>query len=167
MDARPFAALADRLAVDHTVLTADPRGISRSRVSDPGHDSTPEMRADDLSRLIDSLDAGPATVMGSSGGAVTAPALGRTPTVSPTGSATYCNPAEPADHAAVCVPPASWPRCRAVRVSRGCRRVRLSSLNCDTDDSRRSASSNRSIGGLTTRKPENSGDRVTTGQLQY
>lgn len=75
MDARPFAALADLLAVDHTVLTADPRGIHRSRVEDRGQDSTPELRADDLARLIEHVDAGPAVVLGSSGGAVTALAL--------------------------------------------------------------------------------------------
>src|SRR3979409_1705610 len=64
MDARPFAPLADLLADDHTVLTTDPRGINRSPVDDPDQDSTPEMRADDLSRLLTHLDAGPATVLG-------------------------------------------------------------------------------------------------------
>ncbi len=75
MDARPFAPLADLLATDHTVLTTDPRGINRSPVDDPDQDSTPELRADDLARLIRSLDAGPAVVLGSSGGAVSALAL--------------------------------------------------------------------------------------------
>lgn len=75
MDGRPFAALADLLSVDHTVLTADPRGIYRSSVDDRGQDSTPELRADDLARLIEHLDAGPAVVLGSSGGAVTALSL--------------------------------------------------------------------------------------------
>ncbi len=75
MDARPFAPLADRLAADHTVLTTDPRGINRSPVDDPDRDSTPQMRADDLSRLLTHLDAGPAAVLGSSGGAVSALAL--------------------------------------------------------------------------------------------
>jgi pimeloyl-ACP methyl ester carboxylesterase len=75
MDAGSFAPLADLLAADHTVLTTDPRGINRSRVDDRDQDSTPEMRADDLSRLIAHLDAGPATVLGSSGGAVSALAL--------------------------------------------------------------------------------------------
>src|SRR5260370_16142418 len=75
MDARPFASLADRLAADHTVLTTDPRGINRSPVDDPDRDSTPQMRADDLSRLLTHLDAGPAAVLGSSGGAVSALAL--------------------------------------------------------------------------------------------
>ncbi|MEU4743266.1 alpha/beta hydrolase [Actinosynnema sp. NPDC023658] len=75
MDARAFEPLADLLAVDHTVLTTDPRGINRSRVDDPDRDATPELRADDVARLITHLDAGPATVLGSSGGAVTALAL--------------------------------------------------------------------------------------------
>jgi pimeloyl-ACP methyl ester carboxylesterase len=52
MDATSFAPLADLLASDHTVLTTDPRGINRSPVDDPNLDSTPPMRADDLSRLL-------------------------------------------------------------------------------------------------------------------
>jgi pimeloyl-ACP methyl ester carboxylesterase len=75
MDAQPFAPLADLLATDHTVLTTDPRGINRSTVDDPGADSTPGMRADDLARLITHLDTGRAAVLGSSGGAVSALAL--------------------------------------------------------------------------------------------
>lgn len=75
MDARSFAPLADLLATDHTVLTTDPRGILRSPVDDPEQDSTPQMRADDLGRLLGHLDAGPAVVLGSSGGAVSALAL--------------------------------------------------------------------------------------------
>ena len=75
MDARSFGPLAELLAGDYTVLTTDPRGINRSPVDDPGQDSTPEMRADDLSRLVAWVDAGPAVVLGSSGGAVSALAL--------------------------------------------------------------------------------------------
>jgi pimeloyl-ACP methyl ester carboxylesterase len=76
MDARSFAPLADLLAVDHTVLTTDPRGIFRSTVHDRDQDSTAEMRADDLARLIAHVDPGPAAaVLGSSGGAVSALAL--------------------------------------------------------------------------------------------
>jgi len=75
MDAAAFAPLADLLATDHTVITTDPRGIHRSPLDDPDQDSTPELRADDLARLITHLDAGPAAVFGSSGGAVTALAL--------------------------------------------------------------------------------------------
>ncbi|MBB5079133.1 alpha/beta fold hydrolase [Nonomuraea endophytica] len=78
MDADSFAPLADLLATDHTVLTADPRGIKRSLLDDPAQDSTPKLRADDLSRLLARVDAGPAVVFGSSGGAITALALAQT-----------------------------------------------------------------------------------------
>jgi pimeloyl-ACP methyl ester carboxylesterase len=71
MDATAFAPLADLLATDHTVLTTDPRGINRSTVDHPDQDSTPVERADDLATLLRHVDAGPATVLGSSGGAVT------------------------------------------------------------------------------------------------
>lgn len=60
------------------MLTTDPRGINRSRVDDPDKDSTPEMRADDVSRLLTRVDAGSAAVFGSSGGAVSALALAQT-----------------------------------------------------------------------------------------
>ena len=75
MDADSFAPAADLLSSDYTVLTTDPRGIHRSPVDDRDRDSTPEMRADDLARLLMHLDAGPAVVFGSSGGAVSALAL--------------------------------------------------------------------------------------------
>jgi pimeloyl-ACP methyl ester carboxylesterase len=78
MDAAAFAPAADLLAVDHTVLTTDPRGIHRSPLDDPEQDSTPQDRADDLAALLTHLDAGPAAVLGSSGGAVTALALAQT-----------------------------------------------------------------------------------------
>jgi len=75
MHTAPFAPLADLLAADHTVLTADPRGHFGSVLDDPETDSTPGLRAEDLARLIRHVDAGPATVLGSSGGAVTTLAL--------------------------------------------------------------------------------------------
>jgi len=75
MDADAFAPLAELLATDHTVLTTDPRGVHRSVLADPDTDSTPAQRADDLAALITEVDAGPAAVLGSSGGAVTALAL--------------------------------------------------------------------------------------------
>ena len=75
MDARSFEPLADLLAADHTVLTTDPRGINRSKVDDPDVDATPELRADDLARLVRHLDVGPAALFGSSGGAVSVLAL--------------------------------------------------------------------------------------------
>ncbi|WP_028938464.1 alpha/beta fold hydrolase [Pseudonocardia spinosispora] len=75
MHAEHFAPLAEHLGSDHTVLTTDPRGINRSSVDDPGQDSTPGLRADDVAHLLSHLAAGPAAVFGSSGGAVTALAL--------------------------------------------------------------------------------------------
>jgi pimeloyl-ACP methyl ester carboxylesterase len=75
MDAGAFAPVADLLAADRTVLTTDPRGIGRSPLHDPEQESTPELRAADLALLIEHADAGPADVLGSSGGAVTALAL--------------------------------------------------------------------------------------------
>ena len=75
MDATAFAPLAALLAVDHTVITTDPRGINRSSVDDPEQDVTPEMLADDLSQLLYHLRLGPVAVFGSSGGAVGALAL--------------------------------------------------------------------------------------------
>jgi pimeloyl-ACP methyl ester carboxylesterase len=78
MDANSFAPLADLLATDHTVLTTDPRGINRSTLNNPLQDSTPALRADDLFRLLTHVDAGRATILGSSGGAITALALAQT-----------------------------------------------------------------------------------------
>ena len=75
MDATAFAPLADLLAVNHTVITTDPRGINRSSVDDPDQDVTPEMLADDLSHLLNHLSLGPVAMFGSSGGAVSALAL--------------------------------------------------------------------------------------------
>jgi pimeloyl-ACP methyl ester carboxylesterase len=70
-----FAPLADALAGDHTVVTADPRGIARSVLDDPEQDSTPDLRADDVVAILDDLGAATADVFGSSGGAVTGLAL--------------------------------------------------------------------------------------------
>ncbi|GAA4240874.1 alpha/beta hydrolase [Actinomadura meridiana] len=75
MDAAEFAPMADLLSSGFTVLTTDPRGINRSRLDDPEQDSTPVLRADDVARLIEHVDAGPAVALGSSGGACTVLAL--------------------------------------------------------------------------------------------
>lgn len=75
MDAGAFSGLAEALADQYTVLTTDPRGHGRSVLNDPEQESTPELRADDLVRLIRNVNAGPAIVFGSSGGAVTTLAL--------------------------------------------------------------------------------------------
>ena len=60
---------------DRTVVTYDPRGAERSRLTDDATQSTPDVHADDLHRLIASLDAGPVDLFASSGGAVNALAL--------------------------------------------------------------------------------------------
>ena len=71
MAASGFASLAARFP-DRTVVTYDPRGADRSRRTDGAAQSTPEEHADDLSRIVDALDAGPVDVFASSGGAVNA-----------------------------------------------------------------------------------------------
>ncbi|MEU1348287.1 alpha/beta hydrolase [Streptomyces sp. NPDC005786] len=75
MDAPAFAPLADALRDTYTVVTHDPRGVSRSTLDDIEQDSTPELRADDLVAILDDLGARSADVFGSSGGAVTGLAL--------------------------------------------------------------------------------------------
>lgn len=75
MDSTAFAAAARLLASEYTVITYDPRGISRSTIGDPEQDSTPELLADDVHRVLAALTAGPAYVFGNSGGAVTGLAL--------------------------------------------------------------------------------------------
>lgn len=75
MGAAEFAALADCMATDHTVVTLDPRGYGASTLDDPDSPSTPEIRADDVVAILDVVGAGEADVFGSSGGAVTGLAL--------------------------------------------------------------------------------------------
>jgi pimeloyl-ACP methyl ester carboxylesterase len=74
MGASGFGTLA-RHFPDRTVVTYDPRGVERSTKADPASPSTPLEHADDLHRLIASLDAGPVDLFASSGGAVNALAL--------------------------------------------------------------------------------------------
>jgi pimeloyl-ACP methyl ester carboxylesterase len=69
MDAGGFAALADRLADRYTVVTYDCRGNSRSPMQGSWDDLTVALFADDANRLLDAVSAGPAYVLGSSGGA--------------------------------------------------------------------------------------------------
>jgi pimeloyl-ACP methyl ester carboxylesterase len=71
MGAAGFATLASHVE-DRTVVTYDPRGAERSRRTDGAAESTPGEHADDLSRLITALDAGPVDVFATSGGAVNA-----------------------------------------------------------------------------------------------
>lgn len=74
MDASGFVSLAERLG-DRTVVTYDPRGAARSTRTDGTIQSTPELHADDLHRLISTLGGGPVDILASSGGAVNALAL--------------------------------------------------------------------------------------------
>ena len=74
MDSTGFAALADALADEYTVVTYDPRGIGDSSRDDTG-DVTPEQQAKDVHHLVSALGGGPADVFGSSGGAVVGLAL--------------------------------------------------------------------------------------------
>jgi pimeloyl-ACP methyl ester carboxylesterase len=70
MDASGFVTLAGHFK-DRTVVTYDPRGVSRSELTDGVDQSTPREHADDLHRLISALGSEPVDVFGSSGGAVT------------------------------------------------------------------------------------------------
>jgi pimeloyl-ACP methyl ester carboxylesterase len=74
MGAAGFVTLAGHFA-DRTVVTYDPRGAERSKRTDGARETTPDEHADDLHRLIGTLDAGPVDVFASSGGAVNALAL--------------------------------------------------------------------------------------------
>ena len=71
MGASGFPTLAGHFT-DRTVVTYDPRGVDRSEKADPSTESTPDEHADDLSRLISALDAGPVDIFASSGGAINA-----------------------------------------------------------------------------------------------
>jgi pimeloyl-ACP methyl ester carboxylesterase len=70
-----FAALADLMASEYTVVTYDPRGSEHSTVTDRTEITTPELLAQDVSRVLTSVSDGPAAIFGSSGGAVTGLAL--------------------------------------------------------------------------------------------
>jgi pimeloyl-ACP methyl ester carboxylesterase len=74
MGASGFGTLAGHFT-DRTVVTYDPRGVERSKRTDGATESTPDMHADDLHRLIAALNAGPVDLFASSGGAVNALAL--------------------------------------------------------------------------------------------
>lgn len=71
MDASGFTTLAGHFR-DRTVVTYDPRGVSRSKRADGGTYGAPDEHADDLYRLISELDAGPVDIFASSGAAISA-----------------------------------------------------------------------------------------------
>lgn len=74
MGAAGFGTLSGYVT-DRTVVTYDPRGVERSTRTDGATESTPDMHADDLHRLIAALGASPVDLFASSGGAVNALAL--------------------------------------------------------------------------------------------
>src|SRR4051812_16930812 len=78
MDARGFVSLASHFT-DRTVVTYDPRGVNRSERTNGTRESTPELHADDLHRIVSALDAGPVDIFASSGGGVNGPAPSRGP----------------------------------------------------------------------------------------
>lgn len=72
-DTRVFGAVGEHLAEHHTVLTYDRRGFSRSTLTGPqDYAHRLETDADDVARLIEHHGAGPASVFGTSSGAVVA-----------------------------------------------------------------------------------------------
>lgn len=70
MEAAAFTALAAYFP-DRTVVTYDPRGVDRSRLTEPVTEIRPEQHADDIYRIITALGRGPVDVFGTSGGAIT------------------------------------------------------------------------------------------------
>ena len=74
MAAAGFGTLAGHFT-DRTVVTYDPRGSERSEMTADAVESSPDVHADDLHRLISSLGVGPVDLFASSGGAVNALAL--------------------------------------------------------------------------------------------
>ena len=73
MGAAGFGTLSEYFT-DRTVVTYDPRGAERSTLT-VGPRVHPDVHADDLHRLIATLDAGPVDLFASSGGATNALAL--------------------------------------------------------------------------------------------
>ena len=72
-DATAFRSIAGHLSPHHTVVTYDPRGLSRSRLESPLHeDRIVEVYADDVHRLLAAVTDERADVFASSGGAVIA-----------------------------------------------------------------------------------------------
>jgi pimeloyl-ACP methyl ester carboxylesterase len=71
MGAAGFGTLSQHFS-DRTVVTYDPRGVERSVITDLTRPVTPEVHADDVHRLIQSIGGGPVDLFASSGGAVNA-----------------------------------------------------------------------------------------------
>lgn len=71
-DSGMFAPIARLLGEHYTVITYDPRGISRSTLDDPDAEQRIEVHADDVLRLLDSVSPEPAAIFASSGGCMQA-----------------------------------------------------------------------------------------------
>ncbi len=71
-DISHFAAVADLLSDEFTVVTYDRRGNSRSGGGQPGTPSSPDAQADDAAALLSALSLAPAAVYGNSSGAIIA-----------------------------------------------------------------------------------------------
>ena len=63
MGASGFAALADLMAADFTVVTYDPRGSGRTRVTDRTRSTPHELLAEDVSRILSVVTDEPAAVL--------------------------------------------------------------------------------------------------------
>ena len=68
-DAGRSTDMVDRLVDDHTVVTYDRRGLSRSTLDDPGRPVTMREHTDDVNRLLAALTDTPVTMLGCSFGA--------------------------------------------------------------------------------------------------
>ncbi|MFC9257579.1 alpha/beta fold hydrolase [Amycolatopsis thailandensis] len=71
-DSGVFAPITGLLGAHCTVITYDPRGISRSVLDDPDEKQRIEVHADDALRLLDSVSDEPAIVFASSAGCMQA-----------------------------------------------------------------------------------------------
>lgn len=69
-DAGGFASIRNVLSDRYTVVTYDPRGLSRSPFDGEPRDTTVQTFADDAHRLLAALGTGPAYVLGDSSGAL-------------------------------------------------------------------------------------------------
>ncbi len=69
-DAGAFAPIRGELSDRHTLVTYDPRGLSRSTFDGEPQDTSVGTFADDARRLIEAVGDGPAYVLASSGGAL-------------------------------------------------------------------------------------------------
>ncbi len=69
-DADRTADLVRHLAADHTVVTYDRRGLSRSVLDDPGRGATMADHVDDVHHLLAAVTDRPASMLGCSFGAV-------------------------------------------------------------------------------------------------